>query len=157
MKHENSSGYLFFLSLSQKQCNNQQRKHFYKKNHHVTRILILKLRQVDFRNKQIFFGKTFRSSFSLLKRRFLCCSCAHCFAPRTGDLNARFCIECGLPWQSLQPTQTRLSQSDAHSVRRKTLMNRNKKQCFHFSWELVPIVNRPFHSIRTFVSFVKLH
>ncbi|CAF4540200.1 unnamed protein product, partial [Rotaria sp. Silwood1] len=42
--------------------------------------------------------------------------CAHCFAPRTGDLNARFCSECGLPWQSLTQTQLRLNQSDSHSL-----------------------------------------
>jgi len=42
--------------------------------------------------------------------------CAHCFAPRTGDLNARFCIECGLPWQNLTQNQPRLNQPDGHSV-----------------------------------------
>ena len=39
--------------------------------------------------------------------------CAHCFAPRTGDLYARFCIECGLPWQNLKQ---RVNQPDGHSV-----------------------------------------
>ncbi|CAF0800692.1 unnamed protein product [Rotaria sordida] len=42
--------------------------------------------------------------------------CAHCFAPRTGDLHARFCSECGLPWQNLTQTHLRLNQSDAHSL-----------------------------------------
>ncbi|CAF1382933.1 unnamed protein product [Adineta steineri] len=42
--------------------------------------------------------------------------CAHCFAPRTGDLYARFCTECGLPWQNVTLNQPRLNQPDGHSL-----------------------------------------
>lgn len=51
-------------------------------------------------------------------------SCAHCFAPRTGDLYARYCIECGLPWQNLTQNQPRLNQPDGHSVKLKSQLNK---------------------------------
>lgn len=65
----------------------------------------------------------------------LFCRCVHCFAARTGDLQARFCTECGLPWQPLQQTQTRLNQSDAHSVRDpiESWWNEKRHRCFCFS------------------------
>jgi hypothetical protein len=53
-------------------------------------------------------------------------SCAHCFAPRTGDLYARFCTECGLPWQNLTQNQPRLNQPDGHSVIQKFYLIRKK-------------------------------
>ncbi|CAF5156818.1 unnamed protein product, partial [Rotaria magnacalcarata] len=42
-----------------------------------------------------------------LQRQIDFLRCAHCFASRTGDLNAKFCSECGLPWQNLTQTQSR--------------------------------------------------
>ena len=79
--------------------------------------------------------------------------CTHCFAPRTGDLYARFCTECGLPWQNLAHTQIRFNQLDGHSVCFRP--SRNITAFLSFSLAHVRTANPPFHSIRTCALFVK--